>query len=138
MLTLHILLYVSFSVCYEITVANTLEHAEVEGKYVLTAEQGCGGKPSWKHESRLDYLYELELHSKGIEDRWFLGNAYCTSVTGKLFFVLLISKTFHFGFGDVCMCSRVVVEQAVRCWPCQRGHLFGDVGSVLARKCRGS
>ena len=69
--------------CHEITVSGTLEHSLMEGKYIRTAEQGCGGKSSWKHESGRFFLYEIEMHSEGIHDRWVLGDDYCSNVASK-------------------------------------------------------
>ena len=71
--------------CHEITVSGTLDHPLMEGKYTVTAEQGCSGKPSWTHESGQFFIYELDVHSANVEDTWMLSRYYCSSHVSKFF-----------------------------------------------------
>ena len=72
--------------CYEITIRDTNHQGGKEGKYIMTGEQGCGGKPSWKQASGLNVLYEYTEYlpdGVGMEDVWFIGPAYCSDITGE-------------------------------------------------------
>ena len=85
LLTLQLTMIIIILACYEITVSGTLDHPLMEGKYTVTAEHGCGGKPSWTHESGQYFIYEQDVHAANVEDTWMLSGYYCSSRVSKFF-----------------------------------------------------